>query len=46
MWRGGILTLNFEIFVFLAIIQSLNLSDENGALLSKSFELFAYHFHF
>lgn len=27
------LTLNFEIFVFLAIIQSLNLSDENGALI-------------
>lgn len=33
MWRGGILTLNFEIFVFLSIIQSLNLPDENGAFI-------------
>lgn len=47
MWRGGILTLNFEIFAFLSIIQCLNLSDENGAfIISTSFELFAYHFHF
>lgn len=35
MWRGGILTLNFEIFVFLSIIQCLNLSDENGAFIIK-----------
>ena len=33
MWRGGILTLNFENFVFLSISQCLNLSDENGAFI-------------
>ena len=33
MWKGGILTLNFEIFVFLSITQRLNLYDENGAFI-------------